>query len=312
MSTQAYNEIPRLRWTLLKSILQSELNFLQTLAKPVKQTEPMRQGAVGHVALLEPEIYAETAVLIPDEFMSDATGKMLANKDVKAWLAVQSADANLVTSVQHAMFTALAERIAAHDDAGVWMRESPRECREQIVLWTERIDVPEAVAGPSPFPWARVLDGAVELDCKATYDAFAPRLNLLFDLKFTAKLPFNPRVCKSYIWSDGWAGQLGMYGRGLLANGVVTEAPSLAFVVVSARPGFEDVIAFELEGDEARQEAQDEAHKAMIKLATAIATNRWPGVAPQKVVVDVPDWRRANTEDTADLGLEGLEVEDGE
>lgn len=312
MSTQAYNELPRLRWTLLKSILQSELNFLQTLAKPVKQTELMRQGAIGHVALLEPDTYAETAVLVPDEFMSDSTGKMLANKNVQAWLAAQGDDPCLVTSIQHAMFEKMGERIAAHEDAGVWFRESPRECREQVLLWTETITVDGCVAGPSPFPWARVMDGAVELDCKATYDFYCPSLNLLGDLKFTGKLPFVPRVCKGYIWSEGWAGQLGMYSRALLANGVTDTPPSLAFVVVSARPGFEDVIAFELEGEEAAQEARAESEMALVKLATAIAFDRWPGVAPAKVIVDVPDWRRANSEDAADLGLEGLGDDDGE
>ena len=313
MSTKAYNDLPRLRWTLLKSILHSELNFLQTLANPVKQTGAMRKGSTGHVAVLEPAIYAESAVLIPEEFVSDTTGDILANKNVKAWLASIDPDALLVTEVQHAMFAATVERIAAHEDAGVWLAESPSEFREGELFWTETIAVEGAIAGPSPFPWARILDGAVELDCKATYDAFCPRLNLLVELKFDFKPDFTVRRCKARIWADRWSGQLGMYSRALLANGIVTEPPSMAVIVVSGRPGFEDVIAYEFETAEACDEARDEALQALTKLAAAIAFDRWPGVAPQKVIVDVPDWRRANSEDAADLGLDGLEGdEDGE
>ena len=229
---------------------------------------------------------------------------------MRAWLDAQVPDALLVTETQHALFSATLKRIEANEDAGKWLAESPPEFRERELFWTETIAVEGALAGPSPFEWARILDGAVELDCKGTCDAFCPRLNLLVELKFDFKPDFSVRRCKGRIWGEHWAGQLGMYSRALLANGITADAPAMAVIVASGRPGFEDVIPYELEGVEAVQEAQAEALQALTKLATAIAFDRWPGVAPQKVIVDVPDYRRANSEDASALELEGLEGDD--
>ena len=317
MSTHAYNEIPRLRWSRLKNVLVSPLHFLQGEDEPVETTGPMRLGTTIHAAVLEPEKFAQAS---PRDHLFTNGGALSTAKGAKEELkALESTDpdALVFSTAQRDMCGRIVDLVNCHEDAGLWLAESPQESREFELLWTETIPVEGAIAGPSRFPWARILDGAVEIDCKGMPDFHCPRMGLLGDLKSDGKPGFSVRRCGGRIWAEAQAAQVAFYDRGMLATGRISEPSTYVFIYVSARDGFEDVIPFELanlaevddesgetiaseSGDEARAEALD----ALTKLATAIAFDRWDGVAPRKVALAIPSWRKANTSDVADLGLD--------
>lgn len=300
MDDVTYNNTPGIRWSTLVYGLTSALELKRRIEAPGERTDAMRLGSVGHLAVLEPELYREARVIAPPEYVT-AKGELRDTKDSRAWLSNVDADA-VVTAEQDADFHCVVAAVNAHDDAGEWLRMSQKEV---VWTWRERIEHPDAHGQVSPFPqFVTIGEGYVEVTCKAKADLFTRGIGFIGDLKFYGKT-FTIRALQAEFWNRNMQAQFGWYKRGAKANG---ETVLCGGTIFTQRKAPHDVCCFEHDGD-VGAEGDADAEQALMVLVNGCVTGKWPGIAPKRVALTVPGWRydKSNPTDADSLGLEGFD-----
>lgn len=277
----SYQDAPGLRWTLLKEILTSPKHYRHRLDTPREDSPALALGRGYHAAVLEPDVFDATAIAAPEEHLTPS-GALSTKKATLEWRASLPPDALVLSPAIRDTCLRIRDAVHDHPDAARWL-DMARD-RERAVYWTETID-------------------GTDVACKAKLDAWCPREGLLWDLKGIGGIaPFSVHRCQREIVSRHYHAQLGYYLRGLEMSGELVR--SIGWVCVETRAPF-DVCVIEASGD-LLQCAREDADKAVIAYAHALGSDYWPGVAPERVVMDPPAWMLGNEDADADE----LEIEE--
>lgn len=287
MSKTDYFDRPGLNWSTLKHALASPKALRHRMAEPVRQTDAMRLGTAMHLAVLEPDAYATDVVRAPDEYVT-GSGSLSSAKAAREWLAAQG-DALVLTPGEAALIEARRDAVMAHPVASRWVSEALASGLVEVeVEWTESHPVGGDIA------------------CKGKLDLIAG--GALLDVKnFSPRGEFSLRACEGEIVRRDYHAQLAWYLRGLEATGrPVPER--IGWIMVEATAPH-DVVCM-VADEEMLAYAHDRAQLALDRYADAIASQQWPGIAPDaEVVVSLPGWARIDDDaDVAgDLGLMGVQ-----
>lgn len=277
-----YNDLPGLRWSSLNNILVSPRRFVWRLSNPQESTEALRIGQVIHCAVLTPGLFAEQSVIVPDEFVTEG-GALSSGKKALAWRAgIAKPDPLIATMDEVELCRQMRIAILDHNDSRPLLEDASM---------IERV-----------FQRSQRVNGLI-VETKAKIDGLTRRC--LWDLKsYGGRNPLTPHAANLEIGKRNYHGQLGYYES---VMGRDVEVDSYTWIFVSKEDL--DVVVLEAEaGSDTMVAGQEMAEGALAKYAECAASGHWPGVAPAKVVAELPGWMLADDGDVADdLGLEGIE-----
>lgn len=311
-SAPEYRRLPGLSWSTLYPLAVSPAYYRHRLAQPLTPTPAMVLGTACHLATLEPDRYADEAVVAPprpdrrttvgkaacegtaalDAALADA--KRLPDDDTMRDLRAYAQHVDRcaagpvldLTPEQDGAARAVAAAVRAHPVAGLLLSEADAEV---VLRWREG-----------------------DRDCKGLADLYVPEASpalaaalgiepgqtVLADLK-TAR-DVSPHGLPGVTARRGYHGQLAYYDRGLAEP----SARVLVYVETSAPY---DVVVCVL--DETMHEAGDAlVSRLMATLADCEASDDWPGAAPGVVTLSAPRW--AMPDDDTDLDLDGAGGDD--
>ena len=291
ISDADYQAIDALRASTMKEALQSPLQLRYRMNNKRPDSGALRVGRAVHLAVLQPDVYADEVAIIPTEFAT--TTGISRKKPAQEWAASVPDGVTVITEAEEANVQGMAQAVFHHATADTMLQAS--QGREVTALWEE------------------VTPKGARVWCKARADALCG--GMLVDLKSTRETAkFNPRRIGGVIAKFGYAYQLGWYSRGLFAAAVqsgIDPEPymdlgwGLIFVQSSAPY---DVIAC-MADDEMQDIGRMDAEAVWEAYATAADSGIWPGVAPELVTVSLPRWAvPKEDDDIGGLGLSGMEV----
>ena len=301
LSDSAYNAIDAMRWSTLKTIIDSPLALLHAMAAPREDRDCFRFGRAFHAALLQPEEFAARHVVAPDEHTTKTGWSR--KPAAQAWLADLDADALPVTSADLDRLAAMYERTATDVDACEWIRmcaDDPDGGFEVVVVWIEVVDV----------------DGVeVSIKCKAKADALSLRHGMLLDAKTHQERGRHMSLhgIEAKIGGLYYDAQLAFYARGFrdafATDGLGVELFGRRRFIFAESVAPHDLACVELD-DDAVQEGDHVAETTLQRYARALHTDKWPGCADGIEMVSLPRWRLPKNDDGSvadDLGLTGME-----
>lgn len=259
MPSAEYHKLSGYNWSRIKHALDSGKHYLYAQAVPFGGSDATRLGTAVHTLILEPE-NADSVIVCPSSLASDATGKMLANKSVQAWLAEEPARAEAITPQQWDAAQRMRDAVMSHTAAADLLRICTR--REVILQWQ--------------------ADGKPR---KGSVDAFGG--GVLLDLKSDGE--WGETTPHSFIGKADklhYYGALGNYSEGLIATGETVD--EMGWIVVSSKqPHNVMVIMLDRSGI---AHARDEASEAWRRVLAWEASGVYPSAHPRTVYVGAPKW----------------------
>jgi hypothetical protein len=301
MSDSDYNAIDAIRWSSLKHILDSPLAYKFEAEKPREDKDCFRFGRAFHAALLRPDVFADKHIVAPPEHVTKTGWSK--KPAAQAWLADMGEDDLPVTEHELGKLEHMANRIAVDPDAPEWIRLCDVDQDggiEVVAVWIETIEV----------------DGVeVTIKCKAKADGASFRARMLMDAKThqARGKRMSLRTIESTIGTFMYDAQLAYYARGFRAaaieSGLGADPFDLRTFIFAESVPPHDLACVQLD-DDAVQEGDHMAEKALLLYARAKLTDTWPGCASGVEVVSLPRWRLPKNDDGSvadDLGLTGLE-----
>jgi exodeoxyribonuclease VIII len=236
---------------LKKSSTAFYRQFIADGGKPEeKETPQMRLGTLVHSLVLEPHLFEDQYIVLPDgdyrtkafqAFKTDAESQVLASK---------AAGVNLSIIYQHELDTAkiMAHRLRQHDVFG--------RCYTMLPTWRveEKIE----------FEWLGV-------QCKAKPDAFAD--SFIFDIKTTADP--SPDAFARQIFDRGYHRQAAFYR--IAVNELLGVKPTFFFVTVQNCEPY-DVAMHDLD-DESLELGREEVEALLREYKRRLETGNW-----------IPEW----------------------
>lgn len=257
-----YEQIKALNWSTLKHMAVSPKMLKFREKNPPKDTAALALGRAIHVALLEPEKWAEF-VREPD--FGDQ--RKTANKEAKAAFQVESAGKVVIPADDYDMAVRCANEIAAHREA---MDLLVGGRHEHTIQW---------------------VDQDTGIKCKARLDNLRP--HDISDIKSTRHQ--KPRD----FLRDGtnllYYGQLAWYHDGAIAAGVLPLGARLPAIVAPQTVEPYDVMPFRMT-QMAYFTGQTLWRSLIRRYAECQAADWWPGVAPRVLDYDVMPWAQAGDE----------------
>lgn len=261
-----YTSIPAINWSTLKHLRESPLHYRHALTAPSKETDAMRIGTATHLAVLEPERFAER-VAVWD-------GERRAGNAYKEWLAANEGKLHLRTQ-DLAGIDAIATAVRAHPVAARLLSEGEAEV---TLEWT---------------------DEATGLRCKGRADWIRREEDgsiTVIDLKTTRTT--NPRQFAAQCAQLGYHGQAAHYVAGVRA--MHPDAPTVRFIVIAVESGPpHDVAVYELDAgvpDGALYVGELLRRELLTKLADCIRHDEWPGRCPRMETLCLPGWALTGSE----------------
>jgi hypothetical protein len=246
-----YVDLPALHATALKDMLTSARLYRRRRDKPRADSDTLRQGRAIHTAVLEPARFLADYVLW--------TGKARKGKTWDAFKA-EHAHKTILTRQQYDTAQWVAEAVREHDIAGEYLNE--RKAQRELTL-----------------RWVHQRTG---LQCKARIDFLG---SFMIDLKGTR----NPAAAKFCADSGrfGYALQMAFYGDGEAC--VFGKLPPQKIIAAQNVEPF-DVVVYNV-AEKAQRIGSEQAEKAIDLVAACIASNKWPGLAPDKEIdLVLPPW----------------------
>lgn len=278
-----YNEMPGLRWSTLKTGLQSPLHLKHAMEVERTDKPCFRKGRRVHTATLEPHRWGEFYGSPDLSQCRTAKGELTTSpnagsvKDAIAKWRADNPQMEEVTDAERDHAFRVAYAVQTHPEAAKVLAQCVD--RERVFQAT--------------------LDG---IEAKSQADLYGG--GLLGDLKTIGKM-LSERALQRQILDYGYHGQFAWYRRVMRANGVTVDRCVLIFVE-SAAPHDVAVVEVSDEWLALGEELVDQALAAHAQVVAGNAVGRFPGV----VALDVPAW--ATPEEDATEGLEGLEGADNE
>lgn len=259
--------------TRLKEIGRSPLHFRHRLANP-KDSPSMSLGRAAHVAVLEPERFAEFPVWDAGPRRGGAWEAFKATHGIRNILTVDERDAA----------KAIAKAVREDDRAMKYLCEGDAEVS---MRW--------------------IGDGGVA--CKGRVDWLAKGAIVGLKTVRDVRMQFFAKQAVNYGWIAQWAYYESGYMR-LVEEGLI-EFHSLPVRMVEIAVESEaphDVAVYTIEEEELAL-GRDECAKWLAAHARCEETGVWPGAMPGETRFLAPAWAYKQDDDVSDLGLEGFEDE---
>ena len=268
VSWEEYSKWPGVSITRLKHMSRSPKHYRHYLAHP-KDSAAMSLGRAAHVAVLEPERFAEIPVW-------DAGPRRGG-----AWEAFKALHGrNTLTIDERDAAKAIAKAVREDDRAMRYLCEGEAEVSMQWIG-------DGGIACKGRVDW--LTKGAI-VGLKTTRDIRMP---------FFGKQAINLGYLAQWAYyCDGWAEAIGP------ALGV---RPLVVEIVVEAEAPH-DVAVYHIEDDELGM-GRNEYTRMLATLAKCEASGVWPGAMPGETRLELPAWAYREDDDVEALGLEGFEDE---
>lgn len=275
-----YYDIPHeeyLRWNAasasrLKALRQSPAHMRAEILSPKEPTPEMKLGTKLHQAILEPHIFFERHVVMPDfaSGLCDEKGNLYKNpratnkyRDLVADWQRENPGLEVIDAEDYTLIMNIAISVKKHRAVNAILAETPQESREVSYIWT---------------------DAKTGVRCKARADVLSESLDLLADFKSTTDA--SPKAFPRTIINFGYHHQADFYLHGAAALGKPIES----FVFIP----FEKTEPFAVAAYRIRDEALEIAHReneiALAFYAECQERNEWPSYSPEIEDISVPEW----------------------
>jgi hypothetical protein len=258
LSRAEYDAIPAVNFSSLKHIARSPAHYRAALSTPRADTDAMRVGRCTHLAVLEPERYAEE-VAVWD-------GGRRVGSSWRDFCSVHEG-CEVLTDEQAATCQAIATAVRQDPDASVLVTGGRSEVS---VVWEVEV-----------VPGLKVL-------AKARIDYVGP--GGLMDLKTTRDA--SPRAFSADAYKRGYPSQCAFYADGWFA----ATGQRLPFYVVAVESDAPHVVqTYDASG--LIPAGRAEYMRWLLTLEECRVTDEWPGYARGVVALELPGWVSAETMD---------------
>lgn len=261
-----YEDINAVRWSRLKSMRVSPLQYRYDVEHPREETVHLRIGLAIHCLVLEPRAWEHS-------FATFTGGKA---RRGKAWEAFKDRHEGktLLTLEEYERAKAAAQAVLGDPVASPYVKDG---AKEQAITWEDR---------------------ETGLPCKARVDHVGGRM---VELKSTHDV--IPRKFSVLAERLGYHCQIAFYIDGLRANGLsMTEDPAL-IVCQSADP--HDVVTYFVPEDVV-DVGRVEYRRLLRRLKECQERDEWPGVADKaELTLTLPAWAYDSEEPEQPLTIGG-------
>jgi exodeoxyribonuclease VIII len=269
ISNPDYHANPSISKSGLDLIARAPALYRYRRDNPTPRTDAMRWGSLVHTAILEPDKFADSVIIIPDDAPSRPTKKQREAKKpstatleaIAWWQAFDAAviDREPITIDEHAEL--LATRDAAWADPIARKALSQIELAETSIFWKSN-DI-ECRCRPD----AILTSGAI-LDLKTTRDA-APD-------PFAKSIAAFRYHVQAAFYSDGYAEAFGEMPRGFMFLAIEKDPPYLSACYVAT--------------DAMIMRGRMEYQRDLDTYARCLETGEWPGLTRGVTEIDLPKW----------------------
>lgn len=237
---------------------RSLLHYRYFLDQPFNPpTDAMKLGSAFHVATLEPDLFKEKVIEMPD-FGPLQSSKNRAVRD--DWLKEQGPHVTVLKREQIIIAQTMGQSVRNHPPARALLR---RIRAEVTVAWT---------------------DPATGLKCKCRADAVPFGFDVACDLKSARDA--SPAGFARACANERYHVQDAFYTEGFRANDF--DIAHFAFIVCESEPPYACAV-YEL-NDEARVRGEQLYMRELRALAKAIETDTWPGYSDKVENLALPRW----------------------
>lgn len=259
-----YAAIKAVNWSSLKHLDVSPMAFQHNLKAPEASSEARELGTALHCAILEPLVFRERYAVAPDfgdlRAVEGRTTKEegKANKERRNQWIAEHEGAQVLTAEDSERITNMSASVRGHRAA----LAAVQGATEQVVTWT---------------------DPTTGLACKARLDVISDGVT---DLK--SAMDVSPRAFGQAAARYLYHGQLAFYHDGLIHSGRLTPRRLPLFVAVQNRAPW-DVAVYNMQSEHV--EAGRLLYQRLLRrLADCAAADWWPGVAPEIMPLQLPQW----------------------
>ena len=255
LTNAEYHASPAISKSGLDLIRKAPALYKWRRENPSEPTPAMRLGTLTHTAVLEPDLFPSTTIVMPEGIgRRTSAGKA-------AWAAfqIQSAGREIVTAEESAKLAAIRDAVYSHPAAAKALAGSP--VIEQSIFW----NVGDVACRCRP---DAVTERGVIVDIKTTRDASPEGF-----AKSIAQYRYHVQAA---FYSDGYAAAFREDPKGFAFIAVETEPPYLVAVYVAS---WQMIL---------RGRADYEADLA--KFRECRDTDTWPGYSSAPLTIDLPKW----------------------
>lgn len=265
LTREQYDALDATNWSTLKNLSRSPLHYAHGLKNARRTTPSLGRGLTTHVAVLEPDLFAESVVIWD--------GKVRRGKE---WDAFREANSGKEILKRSEFSTAMALQNAVRSDP-VAAPYLLRGQAEQSIVWTDEVT---GIACKGRADWI----GSALVDMKTTRDA-------------------SPEGFAREAWRYGYWAQLAFYSDGLVASG--ERVRPVVIIAVEAEPPHPVVVyrLTEERLQTGREEYRELLSR--LKGLREIGREAFStGYATCELELELPRWMRDDDDGLEGLGLE--------
>lgn len=258
--------------SILSTLKRSPAHARHEMEHPRESTAEMALGSMIHTALLQPEIFDEEFVVMPDfaAGLCDDKGNPYSNPKatnkykslVTQWLE-DRAGKKVIEASQLELCVNVANAIRNHASASLFIEHS--NAFEVSAVW---------------------VDQATDLLCKGRLDAINEQFDCIVDLKTTRDASYHP--FSKAIFDYGYHRQGAMYVAGAQAQGI--QVKHYVIIAVEKEPPY-GVAVYRLD-DEALAFGRKELDELLAVYKRCRESGEWPGYSSEVEDIGLPEWAR--------------------
>lgn len=246
-----YDEIKAVNWSSLKHMATSPLEYRWRVDHPETRKPAWVLGSAVHTLVLEPAKFDSRFAVFEGTRRGKAWDEWL-----DAHPGIESLKPDELEQAR-----AIADAIMGHRDASKLIKA----CRfEEVTTWTDEV---------------------TGLACKGRIDAIGP--TVIVDLKTSRDIA--PRSFSRAVGQYLYHGQLAFYCDGAIAAGKLSADHDPPAIIAAQSGAPYDVAVYELSED-ALTQGRLLYRSLLTRLVACHASGLWPGVAPDRMVLDLPRW----------------------
>lgn len=270
----------RLNWSTLRHIAVSPKLLAYRVEHPQADTPALRLGRAIHCAILEPEKYAKTW-LVPNvcNVPLKSAGGRCKNPGTKLHQGYWYCGTHIKQYAEPGHEDDIPEGVEpmTPDDA-----EIVRVCVESVRAHKVAMQTLSGGAAEQEIEWT---DGETGIECRGRLDYLTP--NVVVDLKTTRLETVREFVRDVAV--KLYHGQVAWYTDGAIRAGRIPQDSPPPFVVSVSTSEPYDVAVYQL--SRASFEAGRILYRDLLtKYDRCVKAGLWPGIAPDLVTMEVPDW----------------------
>lgn len=255
----------------LGRILEAPAKYIHAKNNPMTPTPAMRLGTLTHLAVLEPDLFEASVVVMPDDAPARPSSRQRHAKKPSPetvasclWWDEFERDTlgkDIITADELLTLDAMRLAVNRHRSASSLLAKIT--LTEASCFWED--------------PQTGVL-------CRMRTDAVATDMKLIIDLK--TGIDVSPDGFSRAVANFGYHRQAAVYIDGMRA--VTGDDYRMAFIAVEKDAPH--LVAVYVLSDAAVEQGRQEIRAGLETAARCIADDEWPGYSEQVVALDLPRW----------------------